>query len=320
LSNCCICFTTNKNYLFPTVVAAIQARANSSRSLADVAVYCVEKPSQEIDDFAVVCASEGIDFVQVSPEVTENSHVAFSRLFLDRFVPQKYSQFLYIDGDTQIMSSLDPLISAEVPANRFLATTDPVAFEYDREERIPERYKTYLKRIGLSSTKDYFNSGVLRINRTGWADIGEEAYAFCLTTPKGELNFWDQDGLNVVAARSGVRLPMSLRYNFPVFLRNCRVEQQLKPVIYHFMSNPKPWNGSFPPWNRAATLPYRDLCRRYPSMSQHQPPFSTFKKAKYTLQQRIKQLNETINWGLSSRRGEVLSYEDMCRELPTLSA
>jgi len=320
LTNCCVCFTTNKNYLFPTVVAAIQARANSSRNLADVAVYCVDTPSRETDDFAKVCASEGIDFAYVKPEVTEHSHVAFSRLFLDRFVPKQYSQFLYIDGDTQIKGSLDPLITAEVPANRFLATTDPVAFEYNREGRAPEKFKAYLKRIGLPSTKEYFNSGVLRINRTGWAEIGAEAYAFCLTTPKGELNFWDQDGLNVVASRSGVRLPMSLKYNFPVFLRNCRVEQQLNPVIYHFMSNPKPWHGSFPPWNRSATLPYRELCQRYPSMRAHQPAFSAFKRVKYTLQQRVKQLNETINWGLTSRRGEVLSYEDMCRQLPTLSA
>jgi len=283
-------------------------------------VYCVEKPSKQVDDFAVVCASEGIDFACIDPEVTDHSHVAFTRLFLDRFVPSQYSQFLYIDGDTQIMGSLDPLITADVPANRFLATTDPIAFEYNREDRAPERMREYLKRIGIASIKDYFNSGVLRINRNGWSEISARAYAFCLTTKKRELHFWDQDGLNVVAAQSGVRLPMSLKYNFPVFLRNCRVEEQLKPVIYHFMSNPKPWNGSFPPWNQAATMPYRELCQKYPAMRPYQPPFSTLKKAKYFVQQRVKQLNETVTWGLSGRRGEVLSYEDMCRNLSILSA
>ena len=309
-----MCFTTNKQYLFPTVVSAIQARAHSSQALADVAVYCVGAESHETEDFAEVCATENIQFKCLDSAVTDNSHIAFSRLFLDRFVPQQYSQLLYIDGDTQVKGSLDELITADVPQDRFLAATDPIAFKYSQTADAPKVFRDYFKRLGLSSIKEYFNSGVLRINRNGWSRIGSQAYDFCLHTGKSDLQFWDQDGLNAVAPVSGARLPMSIKYNFPIFLRNCRIEKQVEPAIYHFMSNPKPWNGNFPPWNQSATLPYRDISQRYPKLSRYQVPFSPWKKARYILQQKAKQVDETLNWGLSWRRTEVLSYEQQCKQ------
>ena len=309
-----MCFTTNKGYLFPTVVSAIQARANSSADSSDIAVYCIERESPGMEDFAEVCASEGIQFSCIDPEITNNSHVAFSRLFLDRFVPKQYGQLLYVDGDTQIHASLDPLIAAEVPAGHFMAATDPVAFKYNNIAESPKELRDYFKRLGLSSIKQYFNSGVLRINRDGWAEVAARAYDFCIKADKNVLNFWDQDGLNAVAAASDVRLPMSIRYNFPIFLRNCRIEDSVQPAIYHFMSAPKPWNGNFPPWNQALTVPYQQITQRYPKLLRYQSPFSPWKRARYILQQRAKQVDEAINWGLSWRRGEVLRYEDQCRE------
>ena len=308
-----MCFTTNKGYLFPTVVSAIQARAHSSRSIADIAIYCVERDSPDIQEFAEVCESEGVAFSCVDPEVTENSHIAFSRLFLDRFVPKHYRQLLYVDGDTQIAACLDDLISAHVPEGNFMAATDPVAFKYNNIADCPRELREYFKRLGLSSIKQYFNSGVLRINRDGWSQIALEAYQFCRAADKTVLNFWDQDGLNAVAAGSTVRLPMSIRYNFPIFLRNCRIEDSVRPAIYHFMSAPKPWNGNFPPWNRSATLPYQEISQRYPKLSRYQLPFSPLRRVRYILQQRTKQLDESVSWGLSWRRGEVLRYEDQFR-------
>jgi len=314
LAQCCVCFTTNKAYLFPTVVSAVQARAHSSQNLTDVAVYCVGAESQETEDFAEVCATEKIQFTCINPRVTDHSHIAYSRLFLDSFVPERYTQFLYIDGDTQVNGPLDPLITADVPAGSFLAATDPIAFKYNQVADAPKELQGYFKRLGISSIKQYFNSGVLRINRKGWAQVGSRAYDFCRATNKNVLHFWDQDGLNAVAADSGVRLPMSIKYNFPIFLRNCRIEGPVQPAIYHFMSAPKPWNGNFPPWNRAATLPYSHISRKYPKLSRYQLPFSNWQKARYILQQRAKQLDEAVNWGLSWRRKEVLLYEHQCKQ------
>jgi hypothetical protein len=233
---------------------------------------------------------------------------------LDEFVPKQYSQLLYVDGDTQVLESLDELISAHVGPGQFLAATDPIAFKYNEMSDAPKELREYFARLGLKSIKQYFNSGVLRINRQGWADIGARAYDFRLRAKKGDLHFWDQDGLNAVAASPEVRLPMSIRFNFPIFLRNCRVEAQLVPAIYHFMSNPKPWNGNFPPWSQWATLPYSSISQKYPKLSRYQAPFSSWKKARYALQQRVKQVDESLTWGLTWRRSEVLSYERDCQQ------
>ena len=68
----------------------------------------------------------------------------------------------------------------------------------------------------------------------------------------------------------------------------------------------------FPPWNLAATLPYRDIGRKYQRLASYQRPFPLWKKARYILQQRAKQVDEAVNWGLSWRRAEVLLYEGKC--------
>ena len=216
-ANCCICFTTDRGYLFPTVVSAIQARAHSSRRLADVAVYCFAAETQETKDFAEACAAEGVAFTCLDPRVIDGSPAAFARLFLDRFVPQQYRHFLYIDGDTQIMEPLDPLILAHVPPGHFLATTDPVAFKYRRTADAPRELQDYLGRLGLTAVQQYFNSGVLRINREGWSEIGREAFKISAVTNTHAFHFWDQDGLNAVGTASGSRLPMSVSTTSPSF-------------------------------------------------------------------------------------------------------
>ena len=71
----CICFTTDAGYLFPTLVAAIQARAHSSRELADVAVYCIGPESAETETFAEVCAEEKLQFACLKPPQLENAIV-----------------------------------------------------------------------------------------------------------------------------------------------------------------------------------------------------------------------------------------------------
>ncbi len=162
------------------------------------------------------------------------------------------------------------------------------------------------------SIKDYFNSGVLRMKTEGWSRIGQAAYEFCQESCKNSLHFFDQDGLNAVAAWTGARLPLAIKYNFPIFLRNCRLEAEVQPVIYHFMSAPKPWNGNYPPWDEAATIAYRDFREKYPSLANYHGRLSTAKQAKYFIQQRVKKMHETLSWGFTQRRLDILAYERLC--------
>jgi hypothetical protein len=105
------------------------------------------------------------------------------------------------------------------------------------------------------------------------------------------------------------RIPMSLAWNFPIFMRNAGVEAAIRPSVYHFMSNPKPWQGVFPPWRADANEPYREIVRRYPALAAHSPRMSAGRRLRYHVQQRYKKIGEVVTWGLSHRRRRILRYE-----------
>jgi lipopolysaccharide biosynthesis glycosyltransferase len=102
---------------------------------------------------------------------------------------------------------------------------------------------------------------------------------------------------------------MSFRWNFPIFFRNCGVEANIRPAIYHFMSKPKPWDGTFPPWSRKFYRPYLELLAEFPDLAAYAKPMPLQRKLKYLTQQNIKRLQETFAWRLSPRRQGILTYE-----------
>lgn len=309
--SCCIVYTTDTKYLFPTLVSAMQARRQASRAKADVAIYCVALQPEAEDIFGPVCRREGIALVPVPRSMIDGQTAMMARLFLNCFVPEQYSQYLYLDGDTHVLGSLDPLIDADVPEGRFLAANDPITFLLEDKGRQSKDLLRHMNSLGLSNAQalGYFNSGVLRIHRTGWEKIGERAWEYFKSKPHSR--FPDQDALNVVACEE--RLVMPLAWNFPIFLRNSRLEQEIKPRIEHFMSSPKPWHGAFPPWDREACRPYLDAMATYPELLPYRMVMPAGQRITYHLQQHTKKMMEMILWGPSERRSRILRYEAQCQ-------
>ncbi len=176
MPSCCICYTTDPGYLFPTFVSAMQARLHTPADIADVAIFSIGGSAQQEEAFVRASAVEGIRFLSVPPDRLDGADAMLARLFLDRIVPADYGQLLYIDGDTQITGALTPLLQAQVPAGQFCATSDPMTFSLRSDGRSDHKLVSYFASLGLDGTRqrNYFNSGVLRINRTGWDEIGRE--------------------------------------------------------------------------------------------------------------------------------------------------
>ena len=302
---CCIAYTCDPAYLFPTLVSACQARAHASHDLADVIIFGFGLDSSTLDLVSPICASEHVELLPVASEVIENAPTMHARLFLDRFAPPQYTRFLYMDGDVQITGSLNPLIQIHVPPGRFLAANDPLTFQIDDGSRQSRLLARHLQSLGFAEEQAhlYFNSGVLRISRNGWKQIGEGAWEV-LRKMKTPARFPDQDALNLVAGES--RLPMSLIWNFPIFLRNARLTSAIQPRVQHFMSTPKPWQGCFAPWTPDECEPYRRLLGKYPSLSALRPRITAARRATYHLTQQRKRAVETLSWGLSPRRPRIL--------------
>lgn len=308
MPNRCICYTTDPLYLFPTFVSATQARAHTPADVADVAIFSIGGTGPQEEAFARACAAEGIRLIPVPLPQLEGANAMLARLFLDRIVPAGYDQLLYIDGDTQITGDLTPLLQAHVPAGHFCAATDPMTFSLRANERSDHKLAGYFASLGLEPAKqfNYFNSGVLRINRAGWDEIGRESWTL-FQELRGRTRYPDQDALNLAAIDRCI--PMSLTWNFPIFMRNAKLGDAITPRIIHYMGSPKPWHGPFLPWAFAEYETYLAVARRHPALTPYLTRMGWQRKLKYRFQQQFKQKQETAAWGNGRRHREILHYE-----------
>lgn len=305
----CICYTADPGYLFPSLVSAIQARQHSAPQTADVIIFSIGADKTTNALFQRACSAEGVGFMPIKAGLPDGADAMLARLFLNRFVPDDYSELLYLDGDTQIENSLMPLLHAPVLPGHFCAAPDPMIFSLPKNTRGGKNeLSEYFSNLGLSQERQshYFNSGVLRINRNGWDEIGANAWEL-FKTLCGRSRFPDQDALNLAAGER--HIPMSLAWNFPVFLRNARLEGKITPHIVHYMGRPKPWHGQFAPWQWRNYDCYLEVLSRHPELAPYLTSMSQPRRIKYALQQRYKQLAETKGWGFGFRHRAILDYE-----------
>ncbi len=309
---CCIACLTDFAYVVPALVSATQARRFASPEKADVWLFGFGMDGATEQLLRPVCEAEGIGLKLVGAEVPAESPAMLYRLFMNRFVPEGYSEYLYLDSDVQVTASLDPLVAARVPEGCFLAANDPFTFALADDDALSRDIGAHLASLGLTpeQARRYFNTGVLRIARAGWDELGAEAWTR-FRAAGGGSRFPDQDLLNVVGLDR--RRALGLEWNFPIFMRNCRVEAEIQPRVYHFMSSPKPWHGAFRPWSREHARPYGELVAKYPQLEAAWPRMAWHMRAAYRVKQRQKQVIETVQWGYGPRRGRILAYEAACQ-------
>lgn len=289
MPHCCICYIANEGYLFGTLLGALQAKRFVSAELADVAIFAFGERGPESAAVADVCAAEGIGFIHVPTHVLEGADFRYARLLLHRFAPDHYSQLLYVDGDTQITDSLDELVRRTPAPGRFAAVRDPLVFDIDQDTAFAARQRARLTALGVRAAdfERYFNSGVLRINRDGWDEVGRRAIAAYREHPRAMVNF-DQDALNIAAIERCDLV--SVRWNFPAYLLDLGLELAVTPAIIHFMAQPKPWHGAFPPWGSRWHRPYLDLASRHPGVARFRPQMRRAAYGRYVLQQMYKRM------------------------------
>jgi lipopolysaccharide biosynthesis glycosyltransferase len=306
MNHACVCFTTDMGYMFPSLLSAVQARERLDPAHGDVIIVLVSEAG--VDElFFEICRQKGIILIIAPPEMLRGHNSMYARLFLDEMLPAQYSRILYIDGDVQIVAPLDGLIALPLAPGALAAAADPMCIEAERDSPQARRFNAYFASLGVknSPATPYFNSGVLLVERDTWAKISGVALKFIDETPELCL-FQDQSALNFAGHANLV--PLSFRWNFPAFFRNADVETVIRPVIYHFMSKPKPWNGNFPPWNSSFSKPYQRLISEYPGLAAYSRPMSNKLRLKYFAQQNYKRLHETKSWRFSTRRDGILRY------------
>ncbi len=307
VSACC-CYIIDEGYLFPTLVSAVQARAAASVDVADIKIFCIGESTGTVALYREICASRGIDLVSVPSGTIDGMPIMFARFYLSRLLETRYHSVVYLDGDTQISGSLEPLLAAPLEPGRFLAAPDPMSIMIEAPSRGWRKRRAYFRSIGLppETLPRYCNSGVLRFNLRDWGAISQAALAVSASHDHG-LKFPDQDALNLVFGKD--YMPMSYRWNFPIFFLGCGLDRLIDPVVYHFMSNPRPWNGAFKPWGEAWHEPYCRVVEAHPELRRFHRPFRMLRATRYIAQQRIKSLLEGPAWSSDGVRDRIASQE-----------
>ncbi len=303
----CICYTTDDGYLAPTLISALQARDNIDRSVGVVICHLGDK-GRKAEAVETMCRQAKVEFINVDAGIVGGRHIMFARLFLDRILPPEYGRVLYVDGDTQVTGSLQPLLDARLSEGEMLAAPDPMALMLDSNDMKWRRMRSYFASIGLSPERlgVYFNSGVLLFNRNDLGAIRADCLS-ALAIERPPLRFPDQDILNLTCVER-VKL-MSFRWNFPAFFLECGFRSAVEPKLFHFMSNPRPWHGPLRPWGEEFSVVYAKLAAERPELAGLLPRLPRWKLAKYWLQQHFKACVETPAWSNARMREKLDALE-----------
>jgi lipopolysaccharide biosynthesis glycosyltransferase len=294
------CYIIDEGYLLPALVSAIGARKYASRDLMDVVIYVSGVQSENGQRAQAVANAYGVEVIYVPASFNEGKPPHYGRLLIHKVMDPRYKRIIYIDGDTQVAGSLDPLAVEDLKPGTFMAARDPSLIFAQLSPGWHKRIESHRARVGYDGRfDDYFNTGVLVINRDGWPEMAERAMEL-YDRLEGKLIHFDQDLMNLALGDRCVHI--SNRWNFPGFLIGSRLEAETQPVIYHFLSNPRPWNEAVLPWGYKAMKPYDDLLRKHPELSFLRARRSAFKRVRYTVQQMYKHVTE---YGPVGRRSEL---------------
>lgn len=188
--------------------------------------------------------------------------VAMARLHIEKIIPESINQILYLDCDTLIMKDISDLFQVKYLEKPLYGVLDCMD-------------NTYKKRISLSLTDIYVNSGVLLYNldflrKNDFSTKIDNIIAKHANT----LKYPDQDVINIAFKNNIGILPM--KYNvisqiFPFTLkqyqyyRNSKLfydyiefnNSKIEPIILHFTSG----FAFARPWYKDSMHPFRQSFR-----------------------------------------------------------
>lgn len=156
----------------------------------------------------------------------------YYRLLLPELLPKQVHKYIYIDTDTLVVGDLAILYSINIDESVAAAVRDKLV--YTRPS------------LGIIKPNNYFNAGVLLINKRLWLEqmVTQKAVDF-LTKHPDKADYADQDALNYILKDNWVKLDTKFNLMFadiPEDLpRRSHKEYLSDKVILHFTQH-RPWN------------------------------------------------------------------------------
>ncbi len=258
-----ICYVADESFLLPTLLAATSLRRFVPIETARVFVVVFLSGAVDLEAVSGGTCHLGLEFIGVTPDrlpglsgfdwsTTHVTPAAIGRFLLPGLLPPEIDRILYLDGDTMVVGSLDPLLAHVVPEGSLAAADDAVMLYRTDRSQNGRLTRDYFERIGVPEDRGYFNSGVLLVGRQTWTGMAARALDYLLAHPD-RCTFHDQSALN--ATVGAARVTLSPIWNFQTRFRSWGAPATLEPRILHFTGAAKPWMGSVMPWQDvSATL------------------------------------------------------------------
>jgi lipopolysaccharide biosynthesis glycosyltransferase len=184
-----------------------------------------------------------------SPHNTYISQTTYARFLAPQLARGSSDRILYLDADTLVRGSLEPLLSLPMGGRPAAAVRDRIIGTVSHPQGLPN-----WRDLELAPDAPYFNAGVLLIDSQLWREnqITERLYAYCFGRGD-DLELFDQEALNAVLGRE--ILALNPDYNmFTNHLCNETVpgeaplqrdplspEDMASARIIHYIGHLKPW-------------------------------------------------------------------------------
>lgn len=162
---------------------------------------------------------------------------SYARLFLQEMLPESVSRVLYLDCDTVVCSSLEPLFELDLKGSCVGGVRDFIT-------------RDLKKAIGLKEDSDYINAGILLIDLAGWRrEHMLEQFLAYIDSQNGKVIHHDQGVVNHCLNERLCILPPKYNAMTPLFTLSypalqklwgsyytsaARAEALAEPVIIHF--------------------------------------------------------------------------------------
>lgn len=190
-----------------------------------------------------------------------------ARLFLGSYLPSYVEKVLYMDCDTIVIDEITSLFNLDLDGYILAGVPEPVVTKSRRPS------------LGMLSSDDYYNSGVLLFNLREWRNVNaEEQVLEYLVKNSGNLIAGDQDAIN--ACFRGKIKTIAPKYNYASYniyypyrllkklagqstyvSKEVYCESKAHPAIIHYL-------GEERPWREGNTHPYENEYKKYLSKTQ----------------------------------------------------
>ncbi|MCJ2115964.1 hypothetical protein MKK65_05060 [Methylobacterium sp. J-001] len=307
MAHTCWCYTTDLNYLLPTLVSAFQTKGRLECPSDIVSIIYFGEVNSIVSRYKPLIEMNGIVLNIVPVSTLNGSGMVCARFHISEILRDEIKSVVYIDADTQIVGNLNLLSNATPKAGGLLAAPDLMSFTATSGKKSSQQRSQYFNGLGINTVNQekYFNAGIIKFNLADWHEISRDCLRILRDRRSNPLMFHDQDALNIVM--SGRQELISLRWNWPAFFIGRNLDDLVDPRIIHYMSKPRPWDGAFRPWGICGNAPYLDIIAKYPELSSLYKPMKGIRYMRYVIQQFAKGIYE--DWGSEDMRRQISRSE-----------